>query len=112
MSRFRRWYCGLITDYDPKDNKHLVHYDDEKDEWELLRDEICHIFHSRDEVRRRHWGLLLLRTVPPKKKIGVKYLGMFSAPWRQLEPMGIRNNGSARRENRMSTRNRNTKLFN
>ena len=45
----RRWYCGVISDYDPKDNKHLVHYDDNNDEWLLLKDEVCHIFSSREE---------------------------------------------------------------
>ena len=29
-----QWYCGVINDYDPKDDKHLVHYDDDKDEWQ------------------------------------------------------------------------------
>ena len=31
------WYCGIINDYDPKDDKHLVHYDDGVDEWLLLK---------------------------------------------------------------------------
>lgn len=46
-----QWYCGIINDYDPKDDKHLVHYDDDKDEWLLLKDEIVHIFDSAEEVR-------------------------------------------------------------
>ena len=45
------WYCGIINDFDTKDDKHLVHYDDDKDEWLLLKDEIVHIFHSAEEVR-------------------------------------------------------------
>ena len=46
-----QWYCGIINDFDTKDDKHLVHYDDDKDEWLLLKDEIVHIFHSAEEVR-------------------------------------------------------------
>ena len=45
------WYCGIINDYDPKDDKHLVHYDDGVDEWLLLKEEIVHIFDSAEEVR-------------------------------------------------------------
>ena len=47
-----QWYCGIINDYDPKDDKHLVHYDDGVDEWLLLKEEIVHIFDSAEEVRR------------------------------------------------------------
>ena len=43
------WYGGTISNYEPKEGKHEVHYDDNVDEWLDLAHEMVHVFSDEAE---------------------------------------------------------------